>query len=185
MTGIKRMVATAVLITLGIVLPVIFHMIPAGIAGRTLLPMHVPVLIAGLIVGPFYGFFAGLVTPLFSSMTMGMPVAGIAVYRMMVELSVYGLIGGLSMRYIRTGRMIIDLYIGLVAAMILGRVAAGVVQAFLLTGGTTFNMALWVSGYITTSIPGIILQIIIIPSIVIGLERSGFVPRRYPRRNSD
>ena len=56
MSSIKRMVITAMLISAGIVLPMIFHIIPTGLAGRTLLPMHIPVLVAGLIVGPFYGF---------------------------------------------------------------------------------------------------------------------------------
>lgn len=181
MTGIRRMVLTAMLITLGIVLPVFFHMIPAGIAGRALLPMHIPILIAGMIAGPFYGFFAGLVTPLLSSMTTGMPAAGVVVYRMMVELSVYGLVAGFSMRYIKTGRAVVNLYISLVAAMILGRVAAGVVQALFFTGGAAFSVALWVSGYFTTSVPGIILQIIIIPAIILALERGGLIPRRYPK----
>ena len=182
MTGIKRTVITAMLIAAGIVLPLVFHIIPAGLAGRTLLPMHIPVLIAGLIVGPFYGFFAGLITPLLSSMTTGMPAAGLTVYRMMVELSVYGAVAGFAMRYIFTKRITMDLYISLIVAMILGRVAAGIAGAIMLFGGGVFTLSIWIAGYFTTSLPGIVLQIIFIPGIIIALERAGLIPLRYPAR---
>ncbi|MCL2190292.1 MAG: ECF transporter S component [Defluviitaleaceae bacterium] len=179
MSRIKRMVLTAMLISVGIVLPMVFHIVPAGFAGRVLLPMHIPVLVAGLVVGPFYGFFAGLVTPLLSSMTTSMPAPGVTLYRMMVELSVYGAAAGFAMRYIRTRRLIADLYISLITAMVLGRVAAGFAQAVLLFGGGTFAVGVWVAGYFTTSLAGIVLQLIFIPTIIITLERGGLIPARY------
>jgi len=180
MSSAKKTVITAMLIAAGIVLPLVFHMIPAGLAGRVLLPMHIPILIAGLIVGPFYGFFAGLITPLLSSMTTGMPPAGLAVYRMMVELSVYGAVAGFFMRFIYTRRLAVDLYISLIAAMLLGRVAAGLAQAVVLFGGT-YAVGLWAAAYFTTSIPGIILQLLVIPGIIMALERGRFIPARYPK----
>jgi len=179
MTSIKKTSVTAMLIAAGVVLPVIFHMIPTGIAGRALLPMHIPILLAGLIVGPFYGFFAGLITPLFSSMTTGMPPAGIAVYRMMIELSVYGLVAGVVMRIVYTRRIVLDLYISLIIAMIAGRIVAGIAQAFVFFDGM-YLIGMWVASYFTTSLPGIILQLVIIPSIVIALERARLIPYRYP-----
>ena len=179
MSSIKKIVITAMLIAVGIALPVVFHMIPVGMGGRVILPMHIPVFLAGLIVGPFYGFFAGLVTPLLSSMTTGMPAAGIAVYRMMVELSAYGAVAGVVMHFLRTKRLVLDLYISLIAAMFLGRIAAGIAAAALLFGTGTFTWAIWITGYFATSLPGIALQLIIIPAIVITLERGGFIPKRY------
>jgi len=179
MSSIKCSVMTAMLIAMGIVLPVVFHMIPAGLGGRTLLPMHMPILMAGLIAGPFYGFFAGLVTPLLSSMITGMPVAGVSVYRMMVELSVYGAVAGGMMHMVRTKHMMADVYISLIAAMILGRVAAGIAQALLFVGGGVFSISLWVSGYITTALPGILIQLIIIPSLILALQRGKLIPMRY------
>ena len=184
MSDIKKIVITAMLISMGIVLPMVFHMIPQGLGGRVLLPMHIPVLLVGLIVGPFFGFFAGLMTPLLSSMTTGMPAAGITVYRMMAELSVYGLMAGLTMRLVHTRQAMVDLYISLVVAMFAGRVAAGIVQAFLLLGGVgRFGIGLWVTGYFYTSLPGIILQLIVVPSIIIALERARLIPPRYPTNN--
>lgn len=185
MSNIKRLTITAMLIGAGIVLPMLFHIIPAGLAGRILLPIHIPVLIAGLIVGPFYGFFAGLITPLLSSMTTGMPAGGPVLYRMMAELSVYGGVAGLVMQFIKTKRLTADLYISLVTAMILGRVVAGLVGAFMLFGGETFVLSLWIAGYFTTSMPGIVLQLIIIPIIIIALERARLIPMRYPKLKTE
>ena len=178
MSSVKKTVITAMFIALGIVLPLLFHMIPYALAGRTLLPMHIPVLMAGLIVGPFYGFFAGLITPLLSSMTTGMPAAGVTLYGMMIELSVYGAVSGLVMKFVFTRRLTVDLYISMIIAMIVGRVAAGIAYAFILFNGT-YLFAIWLSSYFTTSIPGIILQIVFIPSIVVTLERAGLIPKRY------
>ena len=183
MSSVKKTVITSMLIAIGVVLPMVFHMIPTGIAGRALLPMHIPVLIAGLIVGPVYGFAAGLVTPLFSSMITGMPIAGLPLYRMMVELSVYGVVAGIAMRFIHTRRLAFDLYISLVAAMLLGRIAAGFVQAIILFGDADF-IGIWVAGYFTTSLPGIVLQLIFIPGIVIALERGRLIPMRYPKKSN-
>jgi len=180
MPEIKKIVITAMLISLGIVLPVVFHMIPQGMGGRVLLPMHIPMLLAGLVVGPFHGFFAGLITPILSSMMTGMPAAGITVYRMMVELSVYGLVAGLVMRVVYTRRTTADLYISMIIAMVAGRVVAGMAQAFIFHGGAnSFALSLWVQGYFYLSIPGIILQMILVPSIVIALQRARLIPARY------
>ena len=186
MPDIKKIVITAMLISMGIVLPMVFHMIPQGLGGRVLLPMHIPVLLAGLIVGPFFGFFAGLITPLLSSMMTGMPAAGVTAYRMMVELSVYGLVSGLIMRLVHTRRLTADLYISLIIAMIAGRIAAGVAQALMFFGGGgAFVLGLWAAGYFYTSLPGIILQMIVVPSIVIALERARLIPARYPNKSKE
>jgi len=182
MADIKKVTITAMLISMGIILPMLFHLIPQGLGGRVLLPMHIPVLIAGLIVGPFHGFFAGLITPLLSSMVTGMPAAGVVAYRMMVELSVYGLVAGVVMRIVHTRRITVDLYISMIIAMIAGRVAAGLVQAFIFFGdGGTFGVSLWITSYFSTSLPGIVLQLIFVPSIVIALEWGRLIPQRYKK----
>ena len=182
MSSTKKTVITAMLIAAGVVLPIIFHMVPAGWGGRVGLPMHIPVLLGGLLVGPFYGFFGGLITPLFSSMMTGMPHAGPAVYRMMIELSVYGLTAGFVMRWVHTKRPLVDWYISLVAAMLAGRAAAGLAQAFLLFDGN-YNWGLWVAGYFTASLPGIVLQLVIIPVIMTALMRARLIPQTRNKKN--
>ena len=162
---VRKNVLTAMFIALGVVLPMIFHMTPAALGGRALLPMHIPVLLTGLIIGPFYGFFGGLITPLVSSMTTGMPIAGVMAYSMMIELSIYGLVAGFLRLYVRTGREYVDLYISLIVAMLAGRIVAGLAQAWILFDGH-YAVGLWVASYFTTSLPGIVLQLIVIPWIV-------------------
>ena len=179
MTYLRRMVITAMLIAVGVVLPLAFHSIPR--AGSILLPMHIPVLLAGLICGPFFGLVSGLITPLLSSITTGMPPAGFIVYSMMIELAVYGLVAGLAMRLIHTGRSSFDLYISLIAALIVGRVVAGMAQALVFFSGEGgYTIALWVASYFVTSLPGLVIQIIFVPSMVMALERERVIPLRYP-----
>ena len=69
--SIKNMTLTAVCIALCVVLPIAFHSIPD--AGSVFLPMHIPVLICGMICGWPYGFICGLMGPLVSSALTGMP----------------------------------------------------------------------------------------------------------------
>jgi niacin transporter len=172
LSDIKKIVITAMLISLGIVLPLVFHAIPQGLGGRVLLPMHIPIFLAGLIVGPFFGFFAGLITPILSSMSTGMPAAGAITYRMMVELATYGIVAGLAVKFIRTRSTLVDLYIALILAMVFGRIMAGIAQAFIFSGGGAFGLSIWISGYFVTSLPGILLQLILIPAIILALKRA-------------
>lgn len=71
MQRVKSLVLTAVLIAVGIVLPMAFHAIPKG--GNIFLPMHIPVLLCGFLCGPVLGAFAGVITPVLSSFATGMP----------------------------------------------------------------------------------------------------------------
>jgi len=177
MTPIKRITLTGLLIAAGVVLPMAFHMIPYGLAGRALLPMHIPVLLAGLVAGPIAGLVVGLVTPLLSHLFTGMPPAAI-VPPMMIELAVYGLSAGLMMRWVRTGRLFADVYISLAVALLLGRMVAGAASALYFDAGN-FQMATWVTVYFVTALPGLVLQLLFVPSVVIALEREGVIPPRY------
>ena len=60
-----------------------------------------------------------------------------------------------------------------ISAMVAGRLVWGLVK-FLLAGlqGTEFSLALFLSGAVTTAIPGIILQLILIPILVVVMERT-------------
>lgn len=59
--SVKNMTLTAVCIALCVVLPIAFHSIPD--AGSVFLPMHIPVLICGMICGWPYGFICGVMGP--------------------------------------------------------------------------------------------------------------------------
>jgi riboflavin transporter FmnP len=186
MSNVKKLVITAMLIALCVVLPMAFHSIQQ--AGMILLPMHIPVLLAGLTLGWKYGLVTGIVGPFLSSLT-GMPPTAIA-YLMMLELGVYGLVSGLVVQFIRTKRASLDFYIALVAAMLAGRVVCGIAQVFFIGeynfmsgswgGAGTFTWSMWASVYFATALPGLVIQLAFIPSVVMALERERVLPFRYP-----
>jgi len=177
MSHLKKSITAAMLIAFCVVFPMAFHAVGA-IAGRTLLPMHIPVLLAGLLCGPILGLIVGLVGPLLSSLITGMPPMGILPV-MMIELATYGLVAGLAIKLVHTRRLSADLYISLVAAMLIGRVVAGIAQAVYFFDGT-YLIGLWWTSYFVTSLPGLVIQLLLIPSLIIALERERVIPLRYP-----
>lgn len=175
LTPVKKLVFTAVCSALCLVLPMAFHSVPN--AGSIFLPMHIPVLLCGLICGWPYGLVCGLLGPFISSFT-GMPPAAV-LPSMMVECASYGAVAGLMMRYIRTGSATGDLYISMGTAMILGRVIAGLAKAWILTPGAA--PFAWVTTSLVTGIPGIVIQLIVMPAIVFALTKARLIPVRYPK----
>ncbi|AOZ95299.1 ECF transporter S component [Butyrivibrio hungatei] len=166
---VKNMVTTAMCIALCVVLPMAFHMIPN--AGSVISPMHIPVLICGLVCGWQYGLVCGLVGPLLSSMLTGMPPMAI-LPAMMVELAVYGICTGIMIKLVNTGKIYADLYISLVVAMLAGRVIGGLSRALIFARGE-YSIKVWATSYFVTSLPGIIIQLIFIPTIVFALYKAG------------
>ena len=175
LTYVKKLVFTAVCSALCLVLPMAFHTIPN--AGSIFLPMHIPVLLCGLICGWPFGFVCGLLGPFISSFT-GMPPAAV-LPSMMVECATYGLVAGLMMKYIHTHHSVADLYISMITAMILGRVVAGFAKAWIFTPGT--GAFAWVTTSLVTGIPGICIQLVVMPAVVLALTRAKLIPNRYPQ----
>lgn len=174
LTSVKRLVFTAVCAALCLVLPMAFHAIPN--AGNVILPMHIPVLLCGLICGWPYGLVCGILGPLISGILTGMPPAAV-LPGMMVECGVYGFITGIMMAHVRTGRTLADLYIGMVTAMVLGRVVSGLAKALIFTPGTA--PFAWVTTSLITGIPGICIQLILMPAVIFALTRARLIPARY------
>ena len=171
---IKNMVVTAMCIALCVVVPIAFHVIPN--AGSVFLPMHIPVLLCGLVCGWQYGLLCGLVGPVISSLLTGMPGAAM-LPSMVVECGMYGCVCGLMMAHIRTGRLVTDLYISLPVAMLVGRVVSGIAKALIFAPG--INLAAWATASFVTGLPGILVQLILLPAIVGALTQAGLIPRRY------
>ena len=177
MSAVKKSIITAVCIALCVVLPQAFHAIPN--AGSIYLPMHIPVLLCGLICGWSYGLLCGLAGPALSALLTGMPPAAV-LPGMLVECGVYGLAAGLLMQLVRTKHLYADLYISLAAAMLLGRVVSGIAKALIFSAGS-YSMASWVAGSFVTALPGIVIQLALLPSIVYALMRARLIPQRYPK----
>ena len=174
MSHIKKLVLTAVCSALCVIVPMAFHSIPN--AGQVFLPMHIPVLLCGMLCGWPYGLACGLIGPSLSSLLTGMPLPAV-LPGMLVECAVYGCASGLLLRYVRTGNRYVDLYISLVPAMLLGRVLSGIVKGLILTPG--LSLAAWASASFVTSLPGIAIQLLLVPILVLGLERAKLIPKRY------
>lgn len=178
MSSVKRSMLTAVCIGLCVVLPMAFHSIPN--AGSILLPMHIPVLLCGLICGWSFGLLCGFAGPLLSSLLTGMPPMAY-LPSMLVELAAYGLVCGLMINLVHTKKLYADLYISLVVALIAGRIVAGVARALIFAAGR-YSMAAWITSYFVTSWPGLVIQLIFIPAIVVALMKARLIPERYPVR---
>ncbi len=175
----KKMTLTAVCMALCVVLPIAFHAIPNG--GPVLLPMHIPVLLCGLICGWQYGFLCGILGPLLSSVLTGMPPAPV-LPAMMVECGMYGCTAGLMMGAVRSGSLYRDLYISLPVAMLVGRIFSGIAKALIFAPGTSLRA--WMMASFVTALPGIVVQLVALPTLVVLLQKAGIIPARYPREVS-
>jgi hypothetical protein len=101
---------------------------------------------------------------------------------MMVELGAYGLLCGLFMKFVRTGKIYADLYISLVCGLLIGRVIAGLFRALIFSPGS-YSLAAWATGYFVTCLPGLVIQLVLVPSIVFALMKARLVPMRYPAKH--
>ncbi len=163
-----ELVISALCVALGVVLPVAFHGIPN--AGSILLPMHIPVLLCGLLCGPAYGLACGILTPLMSSLITTMPPMAM-LPSMICELAVYGFVAGLLILLVRTGSQIANVYISLVGAMLVGRVVYGAVNALIFRAGE-YSMQMWLTASFVTALPGIVIQLVLLPLVVLALRRA-------------
>lgn len=162
--NIKSIVLAALLITLGVVLPVGFHYFIPG-SGTILSPMHIPVFLSGAIMGPLGGFLVGLITPILSSIFTGMPPVLPILPIMAAELPVYGLVIG----YIYKNKGF-NIYIALIISMFAGRVMTGLVVSVMVYALNFSNLPanplLFVWGSVIKGLPGIILHLIIVPLFI-------------------
>lgn len=174
---VKKAIITAACIALCVVLPMAFHAIPNS--GIIYSPMHIPVLLCGLICGGAFGLLCGVAGTALSSVLVGMPPIPY-LPSMLIELAVYGLVAGLMMQVVHTKKLYIDLYISLVVALLVGRVIAGLSQALIFSPGS-YSLAAWTSAYFVMAWPGIVLQLVLLPTVVFALERAKLIPGRYPK----
>lgn len=165
----RNLILGAFFLALGIVLPFLTGQIP-GI-GSMLLPMHIPVLICGYICGWQYGLIVGFVLPLLRSVMFGMPPLMPTAAAMAFEMAVYGAVTGIL--YQKLPKKTVSVYISLIAAMLAGRLAWGMVSIVLYgVVGNAFSWQIFMAGAFLNAVPGIILQIVLIPVIVLTLQKA-------------
>jgi riboflavin transporter FmnP len=160
----RDLILGGLFLALGIIVPYIFH--TTGIAGQVFLPMHIPVIIGGFFLNPGFAAVVGLLTPISSSVITGMPILYPIAIVMAFELMVYGITVSLLKKKL-------DIYYTLIFSMIFGRLAAALavftLQQFI---GLKMNYLVYIKGAIITGLPGIVIQLILIPVIVRALKRT-------------
>jgi len=169
---IRYMILASFFIALGIVLPFITGNI--AILGSRFLPMHIPVLFAGIILGWKYGLLVGMITPLLRAVTIGMPPLFPVALVMAFELGTYGFLIGLVYKLLP--KKIIYVFLSLILSMIGGRIVWGL-AAFIIypLAGFNFNFQIFLAGAFVNAVPGIILQLILIPTLFIGLKKADII----------
>ncbi len=177
---IRKLIYAALYLAIAMVLPFLTGQIPQ--IGAMLSPMHIPVLLCGFMCGWPWGLAVGFIAPLLRSVLFGMPALFPAAVAMAFELAVYGWMSGLLYRLLP--RKPWAVYAALIIAMIAGRVVWGAVR-LLLAGlsGTSFTWALFIAGALTNAVPGIILHLVLIPILVIAMERAGLSLNRHGGNN--
>lgn len=174
--NIKLLVYSALCLALCMVLPFLTGQIPE--IGKRLSPMHIPVFLCGFLCGWPWGLAVGAIAPILRSALFGMPAMGPDAFSMAFELAAYGLVAGLLYKLLP--RRPWSVYVSLIVAMIIGRLVWGVAKWAML--GPSFTLQMFLAGAIVNAIPGIILHIVLIPPIVLALNKAGLVLNQ--RRNA-
>ncbi|MDR0841615.1 MAG: ECF transporter S component [Christensenellaceae bacterium] len=169
--SIRQLVLSALCLALCLILPQLFHVIPNG---YVLSPMHIPVLLCGFLCGWPYALAVGFVAPFLSFALTQMPPLFPTGVAMAFELAAYGV--AVSLLYARLPKKVGSIYASLLLAMLIGRVAWGLVR-WLLSGlaGSAFTFSAFMSGAFLTALPAIVLHIVLVPLLVLALRRAGFL----------
>ncbi len=170
---LKNLTLSAMFLALGIVLPILTGQIPQ--IGSMLLPMHIPVFLCSLICGYKHGAAIGFILPLLRSFVFGVPNLYPEAIAIAFEMATYALVAGLMYEKSKW-HCIRSLYRALGASMIIGRVVRTVAQLSLLgIAGTPFAFGGYFTAVIVRGIPGIILQLILVPTIMVICHKTKLV----------
>lgn len=170
----RKLVFAALFLALGLVLPFLTAQIPQ--VGSMLLPMHLPVLLCGFVCGWPYGLLVGAVTPLLRSMLFSMPPLYPTAVAMAFELAAYGLLAGLFHKLLP--KKPVYVYVSLILAMLGGRVVWGLVQMILMSlVAQPFTWQIFMAGAFGNALPGIAVQLVLIPVIVLALRSARLMDR--------
>ncbi len=174
----EKTVLAGLFLALGLVLPFITGQIPT--IGNKLLPMHIPVLLAGFVCGAPYGLIVGFITPLLRSMLFTMPPMFPIATAMAFELAAYGFFTGVFAGIFPKKNLFI--YPNLILSMIIGRIVWGIASLILFgINGTSFTWKFFITGAFINALPGILIQLVLIPIIVVALRKGRLIESEYER----
>lgn len=169
---IRRMVCAALCLALAMVLPLLTGQIPE--IGSALCPMHIPALLCGFVCGWPWGLAVGFIAPLLRYVIFGMPPIFPTGLSMAFELAAYGCISGLLYR--RLPKRVSSVYISLITAMVGGRLVWGGAR-YIMAGltGSQFPFSMFLAGAVTTAVPGIVVQLLLLPLLVLALKKAKLI----------
>lgn len=180
---LQNLVFSAMFLGLGLVLPFFTGQVPQ--IGSMLLPMHLPVILCGLICGWKYGLVVGAVTPVLRSAVFGMPVMYPTAIAMAFELAAYGFLVGFLFKNARW-QCVKSLYRCLVIAMLGGRFVWGFAMTVILgLGENGFTFTAFLTGAFINAVPGIIAQLVLVPAIMLALNKTHLVPFKNNKNHKD
>ena len=172
---VLKLTLSALFLAMAYVLPFLTGQIPE--IGAMLCPLHIPALLCGFICGGPWGLAVGFIAPLFRSMILGMPPMFPGAVCMAFEMAVYGAVVGFLYRKLPQKKS--SIYVALITAMILGRMVWGLAMMVCMgISGGAFTFGAFIAGAITNAIPGIAVQLILIPILVMALEKANVVDMR-------
>ena len=163
---VKKLTLSGLFLALALVMPFLTGQIPQ--IGSMLCPMHFPVLLCGFFCGGGMGLLVVFLAPLFRSVLFGMPPMFPVAICMAFELAAYGLVCGTLYRLLPKKKGTV--YVSLICAMVLGRLVWGGAMMVCI-GAENFGLPAFLAGAVTTALPGIVLQLILIPAVVIAMEK--------------
>lgn len=170
---LRNFILSAMFVAIGYILPLLTGQIKQ--IGNMLLPMHIPVILCGLICGGRWGLVVGFILPITRSAIFGMPPMYPTAIAMSFELAAYGAISGFLYGNSKWS-CVRSLYRSLIPAMIAGRLVWGAASAILVgVGGGTFGIKAFIAGAVLNAIPGIIIQLTLIPGIMLALGKTDAV----------
>ena len=164
-TKTTNLVMAGLFLAIGVIIPSIFH--TTGVDGRIFLPMHISVLLGGVLLPPIYALLLGMLTPILNSLLTGMPVLFPSALIMIFELSAYAFIVSYLYRKLK-----VPIIISLIISMIIGRIVAGGVVYILSTFfAQKMDPILFIEGSIITGLPGIVIQIVLITTLMHAINK--------------
>ena len=169
-TSLKKLIFSAIFLAIGFILPMFIGQIPT--IGKMLLPMHIPVFLCAMICDYKYGAIIGFILPILRSLLFSVPVMYPTAIAVAFEMSVYGLVTGLIFGLCKK-KNIISIYASMLPAMLLGRIVRCFAEIILLNiKGNPFIWKTFAATTILNSTPGIILQLILIPAVILALKKA-------------
>lgn len=166
-----KMIVSAGLIALAAVLPQLIHLALGAPGGVKWLPMYLPVLIGGCLLGTKWGLAVGALSPMVSfivTSAIGEPMPSAArLPFMMVELTVFAAVSGLFTKKIADNGL--WAFLAVILAQLSGRAVflglAALTQSF-----TQFTASM-IWSQIQTGFIGLAVQAMLVPVVIIALRK--------------